>query len=304
MPDPRPLYIAIGIDCDPDRASYPRELTWRGVEALPRLLDELPEVKWTLNIRADTQVRDYCGSAAYCRERYNDIWNAAVQRGSDLAWHLHYFDRHGRQDTSEANILENIQLGSEALQRPDVIHMGWTFQSDFSIRHLREAGVRIDYSPAPRMHYAGNGQVDAYDWSSFAYRPVTWHGVRMIPAYTFRHRLLERRFRTERVLLTTTTTPLLYRSLLAELFRSGADFFVSYFHADELVPAVGDWRDRLYTFANLRANVRRLRELAAREGYQPVFVTIRDLAFILFDDRHPAVPTLAAPFDAGRPRHA
>src|SRR6266480_4472049 len=103
-PEPRNLYVAIGIDCDPDRATYPQRLSWRGVEQLPRLL-ELDDVKWTFNIRADTQIRDYCGSAAYCFEHYRSIWETALAHGSALAWHLHYYDRQGRQDTSEANIL-------------------------------------------------------------------------------------------------------------------------------------------------------------------------------------------------------
>ncbi len=282
----KPLYAAVGVDCDPDRDSYPDRLTWRGVEALPRLF-ELDGVKWTLNVRADTQVRDYCGSAAYCYERYRSIWDAARQHGSAIAWHLHYFDREGRQDISEANILENIRVGSEALGRPEVVHMGWTFQNDFSIRHLYEAGVRVDYSPAPRMRFTGRGHVDAYDWSRFAYRPVLWHGVRMIPVYTFPHWFLQRRFRTERVMLTTTTAPVLYRALLKEFFRTGADFFVSYFHADELVPALGDWRDRLYRFQNLRTNLRQLRALAERYGYRLVYITVGELAQILFDEFRP-----------------
>jgi hypothetical protein len=143
--------------------------------------------------------------------------------------------------------------------------------------------VRVDYSPVPRLKFAGRGGVDAQDWSAFAYRPQLWHGVRMIPAYTFPHRLLARRFGTERVMLTTTTAPLLYRSLLAEFFRSGLDFFVSYFHADELVSALGDWRRRLYSFANLVDNLRRLREMAAERSYKVRFVTIPQLAEILFD---------------------
>ena len=277
------LYVAIGIDCDPDRATYPHRLTWRGVEALPRLLETEPEIKWTLNIRADTQVRDYCGSAGYCYERYRPVWDAARAQGSAIAWHLHYYDRTGRQDTSDANILENIAIGSAALGRPDVVHMGWTFQNDFSIRRLYEAGVRVDYSPVPRMAFAGNGGVQEFDWSGFAYRPRIWHGVRMIPAYTFPHWLLSRRFRTERVMLTTTTSTLLYRYLLKDFFRSGADFFVSYFHADELVGGAGGWRDRLYRFSHLVANLRLLRDLAADEGYRLTFVNVRELSNILFD---------------------
>ena len=109
----------------------------------------------------------------------------------------------------------------------------------------------------------------------------------MIPAYTFRHRLLARRFGTERVMLTTTTTPLLYSSLLKEFLRTGADFFVSYFHADELVPAIGDWRDRLYGFRNLRVNLRRFRDMAVRYGYDITFVNIRELEQILLNEYRP-----------------
>jgi hypothetical protein len=276
------LYVAIGIDCDPDRVSYPDRLTWRGVEQLPALFD-LGDVKWTLNVRADTQIRDYCGSAGYCYERYRSIWDAALRQGCAIAWHLHYYDPYGRQDTSERNILENIRIGSEALGHPEVVHMGWTFQNDFSIRHLHEVGVRIDYSPLPRMRSPGRRDVDAFDWSNFSNRPTIWHGVQMIPAYTFRNWLLRRRFHTERVMLTTTTAPLLYRCLLKECFRTGTDFFVSYFHADELVPVVGGWRDRLYTLRNLRSNLRRLREMAAREGYEVTYVSIPELARVLFD---------------------
>lgn len=280
------LYVAIGIDCDPDRATYPRQLTWRGVEQLPRLLETEPDIKWTLNVRADTQIRDRCGTAAYCYERFRHLWDRARKQGCTVAWHLHYYDGSGHQDTSDANVLENIEIGSEALERPDVVHMGWTFQNDFSIRHLYDVGVRVDYSPVPRMAFSGKGGVHAFDWSQFAYRPRLWNGVRMIPAYTFPHWLLSRRFGTERVMLTTTTSPLLYRSLLKDFFRSGADFFVTYFHADELVQGAGGWRDRLYRFSHLLTNLRMLRESAHRQGYNISFVNIRDLSNILFDEHH------------------
>lgn len=279
---PRDLFVAIGIDCDPDRDTFPYRLTWRGVEALPRLFD-VPDVRWTLNVRADTQVRDYCGSAGYCWDAYRDIWDAAVARGSQVAWHLHYFGRDGRQDTSEANIVENIQVGAQALGTPDAVHMGWTFQNEFSIRELAAAGVRIDYSPVPRMRFAGRNGTDAYDWSTFSHRPRYWHGVQMIPAFSCRHSILARRFGTERVMLTTTTQPTLYRVLLDDFFGSGSDFFVSYFHADELISATGGWRGMLYSHANLVENLRQLQAMADRHGHRIHFVTIRELAHHLFD---------------------
>jgi hypothetical protein len=142
----------------------------------------------------------------------------------------------------------------------------------------------------PRRKVAGRGGVDAYDWSRFAYRPQCKHGVRMIPAYSFPHRLLSRRFGTERVILTTTTAPALYNRLLAAFFQTGADFLVSYFHADEIVGGVGGWRDRLYSYRNLVANLETLRTMAAERGYRVRFVTVRALADILFDERRPGHP--------------
>jgi hypothetical protein len=135
------------------------------------------------------------------------------------------------------------------------------------------------------MRFLGHRGVDTYDWSRFAYRPQLWHGVRMIPTFSAFDPVLSRRFRTERVMLTTTTRSLLYRRLLDDFFASGADFFVSYFHADEIAGAVGGWRDRyLYGFGHLEANLRALRERAERAGYVLRFVTIRELANLLFDE--------------------
>ena len=135
------------------------------------------------------------------------------------------------------------------------------------------------------MRFVGHGGVDAYDWSRFAYRPQLWHGVRMIPSFSAFDPVLSRRFGTARVMLTTTTRPLLYRRLLDDFFATGADFFVSYFHADEIASAVGGWRNRLlYGFEYLQANLLALRERARRAGYVVRFVNVRELAEILFDE--------------------
>jgi hypothetical protein len=85
-------------------------------------------------------------------------------------------------------------------------------------------------------------------------------------------------------MLTTTTAPLLYRRLLRSFFRTGADFFVSYFHADEIAGAVGGWRNQLYSYRNLIANIATLRRMAVARGYAIRFVTVRELGDILFAD--------------------
>lgn len=285
MPRPRhDLYVAIGVDCDPDRDVYPAHLAWRGVERLPRLFD-IPDVKWTLNVRADSQIAAYCGTAGYCWDQYAELWSTARARGHEVAWHLHYFGDDARaQDTSDANICRNVAIGAAATGPPPAIHMGWTFQNDTSIRRLAEAGVTVDYSPVPRLAFGGRAGTDRYDWGEFAYRPQRWHGVRMIPTYSYADRWLSRRFGTERVMLTTTTTPVLYRRLLRSFFHTGSDFLVSYFHADEIAGAVGGWRNTLYSYRNLLSNLTTLRQMAERHGYVLRFVTISELADLLFDE--------------------
>jgi hypothetical protein len=280
------LHVAIGIDCDPDRDTYPEELTFRGIENIDRLY-ELEGIRWTFNIRADTQIRNYHGSADYCCREYHDTWEKAKAAGSALALHLHYFGSDNSQDVSPENILENIRIGTAALENPDIVHMGWTFQSEFSLKHLAEAGVRIDYSPLPRMKFPGKNGVDHYDWSRFDYRPLIWHGVKMIPAFTCRSRLLSVRHRTERVMMTTCTAPVLYRTLIDDFFTSGADFFVSYFHIDEIISALRGWRRYLYSYKNLVSNINYLKKTASRKGYEIEFMNVRELAGVLsFDEYH------------------
>lgn len=280
------LYAAIGIDCDPDRDSYPEKLTFRGIENIS-LLHEIENVKWTFNIRADSQIRNFFGSADYCYRNYRGIWDDALEKGSALALHLHYFGQDWSQNTDEQNIIDNVDMGTKALDGPDIVHMGWTFQNQFSIRKLYDSGIRIDYSPLPRMKYAGRNTTDAYDWSEFAYRPNIWKGVKMIPSYTYKDRLLGWRFGTDRVMLTICTHPILYRRLLKSFFETGSDFFVTYFHIDEIISALSDWRSNLYSLKNLKANIRNIRVLAERNGYEVEFLNMRELAGVLFDEYHP-----------------
>lgn len=272
----KPLYIAIGVDCDPDRDS--KKLTFRGIENIDKLL-ELPDVKFTFNVRIDRQIERTFGEADDCTFRYYFLWQKARSAGHEIAWHLHYYDINDEQWVSPSSIRWNIECISAP---PKVVHMGWTYQDDYSIQQLRKAGVEIDYSPLPRMKYAGRNGSDCYDWSQVSYRPYLWHGMKMIPAYTAHMPLLAKRFKTERVMLTTCTKPFLYRGFLQDFFRGGHDFFVSYFHIDEIISALPDWRKYLYSFGNLKQNIADLRVMAEQRGYEPRFVTISELAEVLF----------------------
>src|SRR3712207_9325998 len=43
----RELYVAIGVDCDPDRDTYPERLTWRGVRSEERRVGTECRSRWS-----------------------------------------------------------------------------------------------------------------------------------------------------------------------------------------------------------------------------------------------------------------
>lgn len=273
------LYVAIGIDCDPDRDTYPEFLTFKGLDSVYFLRD-ISDVKWTFNIRCDTQIRDYFGISEYCYNAYRSILDVFENSGSQIALHLHYYDKDGFQDVSEGNIIENVDVSGRL--NKNTVHMGWTFQNDFSLQQLYNSGIRIDYSPLPGMKYSGRNGSDFYDWNDFLYRPMIRKKIKMIPTYTYRDRILCRRFGTERVMLTTCTAPFLYNRLLKSFFSTGSDFFVTYFHVDEIISALPDWRKILYSLNNLKRNIETIKRMAKHHGFEPEFVTIEELAKVLF----------------------
>lgn len=256
------IYVAIGVDCDPDRDTYPN-LRFRGIEAISKLF-EIPDVKWTFNLRCDIQIP----LQHISMKQANDL-------GHQLAWHLHYYNAWNERDYS--TIDENIKCLLDTTWRPNTIHMGWTFQNEYSIKRLYEIGVRNDYSPLPGL---ANG--DEFNWLDWPMRPKLWHGVRMIPTYTFPNRILSRRFEGNRVMLTTATHPFLYRRLIDSWFASGLDFFVSYFHADEIVSVLPDWRKHLYSLRYLESNLVYFRKKAKQNDCEIKWVTIEELAGALW----------------------
>jgi len=194
---------------------------------------------------------------------------------------LHYYDGNGKQSRATNVIKDNIMAGADKLPHgTTTVHMGWLYQDDYSLRELAKVGVEIDYSPAPGLKQDGDN--DFNDWSDFSYRPQIKYGIKMIPAYTYKDWLLSKKTGTERVLQHITTVPIIYKRLLNSFFNTGMDFFVTYFHADELIPALGDWRDKMYSIEFLKANIDQLKNMAVKRGYEPKFVTIRELAGVLF----------------------
>lgn len=258
------IKVAIGVDCDPDRDS--KKLKWRGIEAIPKLFD-IPGVKFTFNVRADTQIKAECGDYNYCHKTYKEIWEESDRLGYEIAWHLHFYERSNGDwiQSFDQKIIRDSIKNAHPLQ---TVHMGWCWQSR---KVLEMLDVKVDYSPMPGMKF--DNRIGRYNWTDFPHYPVFLKDcdVLMIPAFTYKDKLLARKSEGDWIMLHPTIRPILYSRLLRAFKRSNLDHLVTYFHADEIANAVGGWRNRLYAFDNLRRNIDRIRKLGVE------FVTISEL---------------------------
>lgn len=167
--------IVIGCDTDPDRSSFvgplPEDrLVWRGMlEGIPALKRELadlrdadgraPRVTWL--VRADEQVRDLCGSYAWCLEAHRGFFDALVAGGDALGWHPHFwrYDAAGRrwyqevEDSAwQATMLREAHraLGLAGLA-PASVRMGWSYHTTDTFHTLDALGVQLEFSPFPGL---------------------------------------------------------------------------------------------------------------------------------------------------------
>ncbi|MBI5114925.1 hypothetical protein HZA56_00465 [Candidatus Poribacteria bacterium] len=200
------LNVLLGCDVDPDRPRYggarydtrDDQLTWRsiseGIQLLQQVLDGIgiqagvkPKVIFCL--RADTQMRDIYGDAAWPITKYADLWRSLEQDGHELAWHPHLWRWSNEsgcwyQETEDENwISECLETGhagfTKALGKtPVTCHMGWTFHNNVSMRRISELGLRVDFSGCPGVFFGGGpgsaGTVfdNKIDWLG---TPLRWY---------------------------------------------------------------------------------------------------------------------------------
>ncbi|MBI4831578.1 MAG: hypothetical protein HY801_08500 [Candidatus Lindowbacteria bacterium] len=177
------LMVIVGCDCDPDRPRYGGarydiqnvRQTWRGISegidllrrALGRIADRAgvkPKVVFCL--RADTQMKEIYGDAAWPISEYAELWRSLEQEGHELAWHPHLWrwsNEHAcwYQETQDPQwIAECLETGHAAFtdrlgRRPTTCHMGWTFHNNGTMKKISDLGVKVDFSACPGVSFEG-----------------------------------------------------------------------------------------------------------------------------------------------------
>lgn len=165
------LTLLVTSDIDQDGLSFGTErdaLSWNAVEMVPRIAELLAArgLPATWFVRADNQLDEVYGSAAYLFERFDALWSELRAAGHAIAWHPHIYRRAGGTyvvETDGARCAEQLRRVHAALPRPfTAVRVGEAFHSNESMRALDELGLRIDSTAIPgRKRDDG---VRRFDW--------------------------------------------------------------------------------------------------------------------------------------------
>lgn len=194
------LDVVIGCDCDPDRPviggvryDCREPLVWRGVrEGIPRAReianacrDDLGQaIRITWCVRADAQMAELYGDAAWPYGEFAELWRELEACGDEIAWHPHLWrwdDQSGcwYQEIEDAEwirtcLREGHQALSEQLGRPPLTsRMGWEFHNNVTMQEIAHLGIRVDFSAIPGRYTVGS----ADRWGSKFNCHVDWRGA-------------------------------------------------------------------------------------------------------------------------------
>lgn len=178
------LFVAVTVDIDNDGATMRDErnaLAWRGLEFTDNLSRAMQDEKLptTWFVRADPQICNCYGSAAFLLLEHRERWARFVACGDEIGWHPHiYAMRNGvyepepdHERVADALRATHRELTANGLAFASV-RMGEAIGSNTIMRALAQLGLRIDSSAIP-----GRQRTDAsrsFDWGpspNCPYRP-------------------------------------------------------------------------------------------------------------------------------------
>lgn len=183
----RTAYLCTACDADPDSNPPFRQLPaggdpkslWQGILVgipnLRRRLQQTPlppeygSLPITWLIRADRQIHELFGDAAFCLRQFYDLWKTERELGSELGWHPHLYRWHepARNWTAYLGQDDDLEMLTSCLaalrQLADIraVRTGWDYLSNRLLGFLEDAGLTVDASAIPGSLQAGSW---AHDW--------------------------------------------------------------------------------------------------------------------------------------------
>jgi hypothetical protein len=306
--------LCLTVDTDPDglsgKVTNRTSLSWAGLEhvqCLPEKLDEIAgkigRVPVTWFVRADGQLENAFGNAAYLLDKYADFWIRVKKVGHELAWHPHLYRQRNPDDSPQ--IISDPNQACEELQRlwsklhgvlhPAVFRNGEGWHCEKTYATVEQFGFRCDSTAIPGRK-GGTGH------------PMNWEGAPNQPYFPAHHDLRQSGPQRSMVELPMNTwlvqgpdehsprvrymNPAVHPYLFAKALEGweneirescnllSADLcvWVMIFHPDEVLATCG--ADALYcrSIEGLCANVSAIAESLRRIGHLFEWVTVSEAA--------------------------
>jgi peptidoglycan/xylan/chitin deacetylase (PgdA/CDA1 family) len=175
------IALAVTLDVDQDGIAYGSErdtLTWKAVELIPRIAEllEARGIRATWFVRADNQLAELYGTAAYLLETHARLWASLRAAGHALAWHPHVYRRDGDTWLPETDgircadrlreIASELRAGGHWFQ---AVRIGEAFHSNETMQALDELGLKVDSTAIPGRRR--DDGVRSFDWEPTANTP-------------------------------------------------------------------------------------------------------------------------------------
>jgi hypothetical protein len=174
------LLFTIDVDNDGVEDDERTALTWKSIERIPQIGELFASFNLCLTwfVRADNQLKEVYGSAAYLLQQHQALWSQLEAAGDELGWHPHLYEwcadsRKFVADKDEQRCARKLIETRTELLAHDFVHssvrIGEGFHSNAMMRALSDLGLQVDSTAIP-----GRVRDDAsrsFDWGPTPNRP-------------------------------------------------------------------------------------------------------------------------------------
>lgn len=174
------IIVTLDVDNDGVEHNERNRLTWSSLERIPEIKSILSalHLKTTWFVRADNQLKDVYGTAAYLLEEHAVLWRQMECTGDEIGWHPHIYEWSEAQksyipDLNEIRRSEKLRQVREELVGRGNLHtsarMGEAFHTNASMKTLENLSVKVDATAIP-----GRKRQDPsrwFDWSTTSNEP-------------------------------------------------------------------------------------------------------------------------------------
>lgn len=167
------LICTVDVDNDGVEGDERTDLRWTSVGRIPyvKTLFAAFDLRLTWFVRADNQLHDVYGTAAYLLKEHAALWAQMERAGDEIGWHPHLYEWHEETrkyiaDWDEGRCARKLEAIRRELTAQGFNHtsvrIGEAFHGNALMRTLDELGLAVDSTAIPGR--TRSDQSRRFDW--------------------------------------------------------------------------------------------------------------------------------------------